>query len=217
MKTKSILLIGAGRFGKHLAVKLDELHHEVLAIDNNEERINEILEHVTGAQIGNSTKKEFLETLGVSNFDLCIVAIGGDFQSSLETTSLLKELGAKRIIARTSRDVQEKFLRMAGADEIVYPEKQVANWTAIRFSSDHIFDYMALDEDHAIYEIEVPEHWVGQTIAQVDIRKRYNLNILAIKENGLLRMNISPDMVLTSTETILVGGLTSDIQKCFQI
>ena len=106
---KSILLIGVGRFGKHIAMKLNELGHEVMAIDINEERINEILPYVVGAQIGNSTNFEFLRSLGINNYDVCIVAISSDFQSSLETTSLLKELGAKMVVSRAERDLDSFF------------------------------------------------------------------------------------------------------------
>ena len=214
---KSILLIGLGRFGKHIAVKLHELNHEVMAIDKNEERVDEVLPYVTNAQIGDSMKEEFLRSLGVGNYDVCIVAIGNDFQGSLETTSLLKELGAKKVVARAARDIQAKFLLRNGADEIVYPEKQLANWTAIRYSSDHIFDYIELDEEHAIFEIEMPMNWYGKTIAEIDIRRRYNINIMAVKKNGKLEMAVTPDMRLEEGEALLVLGRHSNIQKCFHI
>ena len=131
---KTVLLIGLGRFGRHIAQELNELKHQVLAVDKSEERVNQALPYVTNAQIGDSTDRMFLETLGVRDFDVCIVAIGDDFQSSLETTSLVKELGAKLVVSRAARDVHAKFLLRNGADEIVYPEKQLASWTAIRNS-----------------------------------------------------------------------------------
>ena len=173
---KSILLIGLGRFGRHVAEKLYELDHQVMAVDKQEDRVEAVMSYVTNAQIGDSTNMEFLETLGVSNFDVCIVAIASDFQSSLETTAYLKDLGAKMVVSRASRDVHARFLLRNGADEIVYPEKQVANWTAIRYSSEHIFDYVQLSDTHAIFEIEMPQNWVGKTIGQVDIRKKFNIN-----------------------------------------
>ncbi len=135
---KTILLIGLGRFGKNVAMKLHELNHEVMAIDRKEDRVEEVLPYVTNAQIGDSMNEAFLRSLGVGNYDVCIVAIGNDFQSSLETPSLLKELGARMVVSRAARDIQAKFLLRNGADEIVYPEKQLATWTAIRYSSDHI-------------------------------------------------------------------------------
>ena len=141
---KSVLLIGLGRFGRHLAVQLNQLGHEIMAVDHDEQRINEVMEYVTNAQIGDSTNPLFLSSLGIRNFDVCIVTISNDFQSSLETTSLLKEMGAKLVVSRAERDGQAKFLLRNGADEVIYPEKQVADWAAIRYTSDHILDYIEL-------------------------------------------------------------------------
>ena len=214
---KSILLIGLGRFGRHIARKLNDLNHEVMAVDQNEQRVNEVLPYVTNAQIGDSTSEEFLSSLGIRNFDACIVTIGDNFQNSLETASLLKELGAKKVIARASRGVQEKFLLRNGADEVVYPEKQLAAWTAIRCTSDHILDYIGLDGDYSMFELEIPEQWNGKTIIQLNIRKKYGINILGIRENGRLNMNITPDTCLDSGKSILVLGKQKDIQKCFHI
>ena len=214
---KNILLIGLGRFGRHIALQLNKLGHEVMAVDSNEERVNEILPIVTNAQIGDSTNTEFLKSLGIGNFDVCIVTIGESFQNSLETTSLLKELGAKLVVSRAERDVQEKFLLRNGADEVIYPEKQVANWAAIRYTADHIRDYIEVDEAHAIFEVEVPEGWIGKTVGDLDIRRKYSINIMATKENGKIKMAVSPDIVLTDNITLLVLGAYKDLQKCFRI
>ena len=214
---KNILLIGLGRFGRHIALQLNKLGHEVMAVDSNEERVNKILPIVTNAQIGDSTNTEFLKSLGIGNFDVCIVTIGGNFQNSLETTSLLKELGAKLVVSRAERGVQEKFLLRNGADEVIYPEKQVANWAAIRYTADHIRDYIEVDEAHAIFEVEVPEGWIGKTVGELDIRKEYSINIMATKENGKINMAVSPDTVLTGNITLLVLGAYKDLQKCFRI
>ena len=214
---KNILLIGLGRFGRHIALQLNKLGHEVMAVDSNEERVNKILPIVTNAQIGDSTNTEFLKSLGIGNFDVCIVTIGGNFQNSLETTSLLKELGAKLVVSRAERDVQEKFLLRNGADEVIYPEKQVANWAAIRYTADHIRDYIEIDEAHAIFEVEVPEGWIGKTVGELDIRRKYSINIMATKENGKINMAVSPDTVLTDNITLLVLGAYKELQKCFRI
>ena len=214
---KSILLIGLGRFGRHIAEKLYELKHQVMAVDSDEDRVSAILPFVTNAQIGDSTNEEFLSSLGIGNFDVCIVAIGDNFQNSLETTSLLKELGAKMVVSRASRDVHAKFLLRNGADEIVYPEHQLATWTAIRYSSDHIFDYIELDDDYAIFEVYIPDNWNGKTILELNLRKRHNINIMAIKHNDKLNLNIGPDTKLSSKDTLLVLGHHKEIQKCFHI
>lgn len=214
---KSVLLIGLGRFGRHIAMKLNDLNHQVMAVDSNEERVNAVLPFVTNAQIGDSTNEEFLSSLGIRNFDACIVAIGDNFQNSLETASLLKELGAKKVIARASRGVQEKFLLRNGADEVVYPEKQLASWTAIRCTSEHILEYIELDEDYSIFELTIPEDWDRKTIIQLDIRKKYGINILGVRENGKLNMNITPDTILGRGKSILVLGQHKAVQKCFRI
>ena len=215
---KSILLIGLGRFGRHVAMKLNELNHQVMAVDQDEKKVNAVLPYVTNAQIGDSTSEEFIADLGVRNFDFCIVAIGDSFQSSLETVSLLKDMGAKMVVARASRDVHAKFLLRNGADEVVYPEKQIGIWTAIRYSSDHISDYISLGDDHAIFEVSVPDAWVGKSVGQLDVRKRYSINILAIKEEGKFSMTvITPDTCMPAGSTILVLGTHKNIQKCFHI
>lgn len=214
---KSVLLVGLGRFGRHIAMKLNDLNHQVMAIDNNEERVNAVLSFVTNAQIGDSTNGEFLSSLGIRNFDACIVAIGDNFQNSLETASLLKELGAKKVIARASTGVQEKFLLRNGADEVVYPEKQLAAWTAIRCTSEYILDYIEIDNDYSIFELTVPAEWSGRTVVQLDLRKKYGINILGVRKNGNLDMNVTPDTVLGTGTSILVLGHPKAVQKCFRI
>lgn len=214
---KSILLIGLGRFGYHIAKKLDETRHHVMAIDKNDERVNAVLPYVTNAQIGDSTSSEFMASIGVSNFDICIVAIGDDFQSSLETTLLLKELGAGFVLARASRDIHSKFLLRNGADEVVYPERQLASWIAIRYTSNHIIDYIQLDDEHSIFEIPIPASWIGKTVGQLDIRKMHGINIMGIKRDGKMDCSISHETLLTENTTMLVLGKNQDIHKCFKI
>lgn len=214
---KSVLIIGLGNFGAMVAKQVRELGHQVLAVDKNEDRVNEALPIVRDALIGDSTNEEFLSSLGINNFDVCVVTIGSDFQSSLETTSLLKELGGKLVVARANREVQAKFLLRNGADEVVNPEKQIAKWTAIRYTSDHILDYIKLDDSHAIFEVAIPEEWVGKTVAELDIRRKYGINIMATKEDGEMNMTVLPDTVMSETKTLLVLGEQKAIQKCFHI
>ena len=214
---KNILLIGLGRFGRHIAMELSELGHEIMAVDVNEGRVDKVLPYVTNAQIGDSTNAEFLESLGIGNYDICFVTIGGSFQNSLETTSLLKELGAKMVISRAERDVQEKFLLRNGADKVIYPEKQVAKWSSIRYADDHILDYMEVDASHAIFEVAIPDEWIGRSVGELDIRRRYNINILAVKKEREVSVTISVDTVLEADSTLLVLGDYKAIQKFFHI
>ena len=214
---KNILLIGLGRFGRHLAVELNELGHEVMAVDDDEDRVNEILPYVTNAQIGDSTNANFLKSLGIGNFDICFVTISANFENSLETTSLLKELGAKIVISRAERDIQKKFLLRNGADQVVYPERQVAKWASIRYTADHILDYMEIDASHAIFEAEVPEEWLGKTIGELDVRRKYNINIIAVKDKGGVNIALSTDTLLKQDATILVIGEHKAIKRWFNM
>ena len=217
MKKKSVLLIGLGRFGIYIALTLHELGHEVMAVDENEERVNDAMPYVTDGQIGDSTNEALLKSLGIKNYDVCIVTIGGDFQSSLETTCLLKELGAQKVVSRAEQDVQAKFLLRNGADEIIYPEKQLAAWAAIRYSSDHILDYIELGDSCSIFEVSVPSAWVGKTVVEIDIRRKYNVNIIATKKGGKINAVVTADTILSGDETLLVLGDYKALRKCFDI
>ena len=214
---KSILLIGLNHLGSLLARQLYSLGHQIMAVDKEEARVNRILPYVTDAQIGDSTDEGFLRSLDVTSYDVCIVTIGKDFQSSLETTSLLKSLGARLVVARADREVQEKFLLQNGADEVINPEKQIAEWAAIRYASDHILDYIRLDEDHAIFEVPGPPEWTGKSIGQIDIRKKYGISIMGVKDDGKMNLSVTPETVLSRTKTMLVLGERRAIRKCFRI
>lgn len=214
---KTVLLIGLGRFGTNMAKELNNLGCQVMAVDISEERVNDAMDFLTRAQIGDSTRKEFLKNLGVKNFDLCVVTVSDDFQSSLETTSALKELDAKYIVSRAANDAQEKFLRLAGADDVVYPEQQMAKWAAIRYGLDNILDYIELDDDHAIFEVNVPKGWIGKSIGELDVRRRYGVNIMGVKKDGVLNVGITPETVLTEDKTLFAVGEYKALQKCFRL
>ncbi len=214
---KSFLLIGLNNFGYLLAKELLDLGHQIMAVDKNEERVNGILPFVTDAQIGDSTNEMFLRSLGINNYDVCIVNIGGDFQSSLETTSLLKEMGAKLVVSRADREVQAKFLLRNGADEVIRPDKQIAEWTAIRYASNHILDYIKLDDDHVLFQVAVPSEWEGKSIGQLDIRRNHGINIMAVKDGEKMNLSITPETVLDKNKSMLVLGEHKAIKKCFKI
>ena len=133
---KSILIIGLGRFGTHLCMNLSKLDNEIMIVDECEERLEDLLPYVTSAKIGDCTNIKVLESLGVSNFDLCIVCIGNNFQNSLEVTSLLKDLGAKHIVSKANRDIHAKFLLRNGADEVIFPDRDIAEKLAVSLSAD---------------------------------------------------------------------------------
>ncbi|MCI5723416.1 MAG: TrkA family potassium uptake protein [Erysipelotrichaceae bacterium] len=214
---KQILIVGMGRFGRHIARKLNELNIQVLGIDTDEDKVREVLPYVTNAEVGDATNQEFLKTLGIKNFDVCIVAVGDNFLASLEITSYLKELGAKKVVSRAARDTQEKFLLRNGADAVVYPEKLMGNLTAMRYSSENIFDYIQIGKDFAVFEIAVPQEWLGKTIGQADVRKHYSINIIAIKKNDEVSVTPGASHILTADESLLVIGRDRDIRNAFHI
>ena len=210
---KTVLIIGMGRFGQHLCRKMLKLNNEVMIVDRNEEAMEDLLPLVTNAKIGDCTNEEVLHSLGIGNFDLCFVCMGTNFQSSLEITSLLKEAGAKYVISKATRDIQAKFLLRNGADAVVYPEKDIAERIAVRYSADNVFDYIELDEEYSIYEIPPLREWIGKTIGEVDFRARLNSSIIGTKLNGITSFLPGADHVFRADEHLMVIGKKKDIDK----
>ena len=214
---KSVLVIGIGRFGYHLIDQLNKAGDEIMAVDSSEERINPVLGMVTSSLIGDATDENFIKSLGVSTFDVCFVAIGDNFQSSLETTSLLKENGARYVVARASRSVQEKFLLRNGADSVVFPERQLAEWSAIRYCSATVVDYLEYPGAYSIFEVKVPKAWIGKSLVDLGIRNKLHLNVLSIKRNNESILEFPADLVFEENDTVTVFGADKDIKKSFNI
>lgn len=202
---KSFLIVGLGRFGHHLAANLLEHGNEVMIIDMDEKKIEDLVPFATSAKIGDCTNPEVLKSLGVGNFNAVFVCIGTNFQSSLEITSQLKEMGAKRVISKATRDIQAKFLLRNGADEVIYPEKDLAENLAARYSVSNVFDYMELDQGYAIYEIPPLKEWVNKSIRESDIAAKYHISILGIRRNeGPSTIMPSADYVIRAEEHLMV-------------
>lgn len=210
---KSILIIGMGRFGRHLCRNLAELGNQVMIVDEVEENLQEMLPYVVSAKIGDCTNEAVLKSLGVDNFDLCFVCIGTNFQSSLEITSMLKELGARRVISKANRDIHAKFLLRNGADEVIYPDRDIAERLAVRHSANNVFDYIELTDEYSIYEIPPLRVWVGKSIKELGIRNRYHINILGTKKNEAANLMPRPDYVIREDEHLMVIGKKVDIDK----
>lgn len=210
---KSILVIGMGRFGRHLCQKFMSLNNEVMIVDRDEAAVNDLANTVTSAQIADCTDEEVLRSLGVHNFDLCFVCVGTDFTSSLLITSMLKDMGAKRVISKASRDIQAKLLLRNGADEVVYPERDSAERMAVRQSAENVFDYIELTDGYSIYEIPPLENWIGRSVREVDVRNRFKINILAVKEGGELRPLPGAEYVFSGKEHLLALASQEDARK----
>lgn len=209
---KSILVIGIGRFGKHLCQDLTENGNDVMAVDCREENLEELLPVVTSVKIADCTKEEVLRSFGVGNFDICFVCIGTNFQSSLEVTSLLKELGAKYVISKATRDIQAKFLLRNGADEVIYPDRDIASRIASRVSANHVYDYVEMGE-YSIYEIQPMDEWIGKSIREVDFRAKYKTNIAGIKVGEEVDVLPSPEHIFTREEHLMLMGKKEDIDR----
>lgn len=210
---KSILMIGMGKFGHLLCMNMAELDNEIMIVDEDEERLSDLLSLVTSAQIGDCTNVEVLKSLGIRNFDVCFVCISGNFQNSLEITSLLKELGASYVVSKAERDIQAKFLLRNGADEVIYPERDIAERAAKKFSSNHVFDYLELTDDYGIYEIPLLREWIGKSIRELNFRVRYQVSILGIKTGEDLNLLPSADHIFEKDQHLMVIGQKRDIDR----
>ena len=210
---KSILIIGLGRFGTHLCKDLAKLNNEIMIVDKDEENLEDLLPYVTSAKIGDCTNEKVLKSLGVGNFDICFVCIGENFQSSLEITSLIKDLGAKYVVSKANRDIHAKFLLRNGADEVIYPDRDIAEKVAVRFSANHVFDYVELGGGFSIYEMAPLPEWIGKTVLDVNVRAKYNANILGVKQNGIMTVMPGPDYVFQADEHLMLMGQKDDIGK----
>lgn len=209
---KSILIIGLGHFGKHIAAKFIENGHDIMAIDRNEDKADAAVDLIPHILIGDATDERFMKSVGVSDFDLAVIAISDNFQSTLEITVLLKDLGCKYIVARASKDSHKKLLLRNGADYVSYAEREVAERLAISLGNDNIFDFIELTDEIGIYEVSVPKDWLGKNVVELNIRNKYCVNVLATKEDGVINPMPAAHQ-FKATETIMVMGRQKDVYK----
>ncbi len=210
---KSILVIGMSRFGRHLAKRLADLGNDVMIVDKNEEIINKHGSYFTDALCGDCTNEDIVRALGVDNFDICFVAIGDDFQSSLVITALLKENGAKYIVTKAKQDIQEDLLKRIGADEVVYPDKAIAEKVARKFNAKNVFDFIELTDEYSVYETAIKPEWEGKSINELNIRQKYKINIIAIKAGTYLNPIPGADYIFRGDDHIIIIGKNSDVAK----
>ena len=208
---KSILVIGMGTLGVHLAAKMQELGNDVMIVDRSEERIQELSTQFKNSFVGDCVNEGVLRSLGVNNFDICFVAVGENSYASLEITSLLKELGAKYVVSKAKRVRQADFLRKIGADEVFFPEREIAEKLAVRYNATNIFDYIELTSEYSIFEIPILPEWSGKNITEIDVRRTYNINIIAVKQNGILTPVSDGNFIFREGDHIVVIGKSSDV------
>lgn len=213
---KSFLIIGMGSFGHHLCRCLAKEKCEIMIVDECQEKIEDMLPYVASAKIGDCTNIEVLRSFDIPSFDACFVCIGTSFQNSLEITSLLKELGAKKVFSKADRDIQVKFLLKNGADEVIYPEKDVASRIALRESSYNIFDFIQLSKEYSIVELRPLDKWIGKSVRELNFRVKYHLTILASVKNGEITPIQNADYTIRDDEHIMVLGHEEDVRKALK-
>ncbi len=210
---KSVLVIGMGRFGTYLAKRLAELGNQVMIADKDEETINRLSHYFVDAIIGDCSCEEVLSEIGVNNFDICFVTMGDSFQPSLEVTALLKDMGAKHVVSMSASEIQSKFLLRNGADEVIYPQMDMAYKAAIKYNANNIFDFIKLGNDYGIFEIKVPREWVGKDVVRANIRKEYALNVLAVKKGNADAVYAAADYVFQEDDHVIVAGAFKSVDR----
>ena len=212
---KSFAVIGLGRFGRSLAEKLGELGADVLAVDKNMAVVEDIGDFVTQAATGDCTDEKVLRTLGIKDFDCAVVAISENIEASIMITSALKSLGVGYIVSKAKSSLHAKVLRQIGADRVVFPEADFGEKLAQGLLSANILDFIELSDKYAIMEIKMPESWAGKTLAELDIRKKYGINVVAVKEpeTGFIDVSPNPAKPLEKDRLLVVIGANDDIKK----
>ena len=209
----TVLIIGVGQFGTHIAKRMEELRCEVMAVDAVAEAVEDVLSLVVSAKVGDCTNEEVLRSFGIPDFDACFVCVSSDFKNSLQITGLLRELGARKVICKANDDIHKKFLLRNGADQVIYPEKEAAISLAVSESSDDIFDCIPMTAEYSIYELKVPDRWVGKSILELSVRSKYHLNILGLKSGGAIQPMPGADHVFKADEHVMVMGLVEDVRR----
>lgn len=215
---RSFLIIGMGKFGHHLCEALLDMGNDVMIVDSNEDRVEDLISRVESVQIGDCTDEAVIRSLGVSNFDIVFVCIGANFQNSLEVTWLVKQAGAKHLVSKANRDVHAKFLLRNGADEVIYPDRDIADRMARAYSADSIYDYFEIEDGVSIYEIRMLDEWVGKSLREMNFRQNYKINVAGIK-SGAGKVNVLPDAdyKFQKDDRLLIAGADEDVSKLLHL
>jgi len=212
---KQFVVIGIGRFGRSVAERLCELGHEVMAIDTNEEAIQKISERVTHAVTADATDENVLKSLGVRNFDVGVVSISSDIQSSIIITLMLKELGVGYIVAKAKDEIHAKVLLKIGADRVVFPERDMGERVAHNLIATNILEFIELSPEHSIIEFAVLKSWVGKDLRDLNLRVKYGVNVVAIRNTNSDQINVSPkaDNKIKEGDILIVIGNNDDLKR----
>ncbi|WP_294394799.1 TrkA family potassium uptake protein [uncultured Clostridium sp.] len=213
MTKKQFVVIGLGRFGESLARTVYDMGHDVLVIDMDEEKVEDIADYVTHAVQLDATDENALKKIGLRNFDIAVVSIGGDIQSSVMATLLLKEMGLKFIVAKAQSDLHAKVLSKIGANKVIMPEKDTGRRVAHNLVSSNILDYIELSSEYSIMEIEALDSWTQKSLKELDLRKKYGINVVAIKDGKNVNVSPGADEIIREKDIIVALGSQQDLGK----
>ena len=213
MAKKSFLVIGLGRLGTSLALTLSKMGHDVLAVDRNEEHVSAIADHVTHSMIADASEERVLKQLGVSNFDCVVVAVGDDLRSSILTTVLCKEQGAKRVISKAYDDLHAKLLVKTGADKVIMPERETGVRLAHALANESVLDIIELSQEYSITEMRVPQEWVDKSLQELDVRARYKVSVIAVKRGESMNVAVGAGYTLREGDEIIMLGANDCLQR----
>jgi len=211
---KQFVVIGLGRFGSSVATALSQTGNDVLCVDTSEALVDDIAPYVTHAVQADATDEKALKALGIRNFDAAVIAIGGDIQASILVTMLCKEQGLEHVLVKAQSEIHAKVLEKIGADKIVFPERDMGIKVAHNLASANILDFIELSPDYSVIEVDTIQKWIGKTLVDLNFRRLYNVNIMAIKEEeGDVNINPSADDIIKKDDNLVVTGLNEDIRK----
>lgn len=216
---KSFLVIGLGRFGAAVAQELSALGQEVLALDIDAENVQHIADQVTQAIQGDAQDEAVLRSVGARNFDCCVVAVGADMEASILITVMLKEMGAKYIVAKAMTPIHARVLERVGADRVVLPEIDMGQRLAQRLARTNVVDYIGVSDEFSIVEIHPPKSWVGNSLGKLGVRAKHQINVLAIRhgEGGQVDVNPQPDKVIGPDDLLIVIGTNEQVNSVVEL
>jgi len=210
---KQFVVIGCGRFGSSVALKLTELGSEVMVVDNNEDTIQSISDKVIHAVQADATDENSINALGIRNFDVAIITIGSNIQSSILVTLMVKELGVKHIIAKAMNELHAKVLYRIGADRVVFPEREMGVRIAKNLVSSNILEYIELAPDYSIVEVVALDQWIGKSLIDLNMRANYGINVMAIKQGTEIDIAVYANTVIAEGDVLVVIGHNDDLKK----
>ena len=210
---ESYAVIGLGRFGSAMAQELMAAGCEVLAIDQDEEKVQRLAESVTDAVVADARDEAVLHSLGIRNYDCGVVAIGSDVAASILITLLLKEAGVAKLVCKASDDIHKKALQKVGADRVVIPEKEMAGRVARSLATPNVMDYIELSDQFAIVERSVPESWIGRSLKQLNVRNKYGISVIAFRRNREMIVSPNPDEPIARGDVLIVLGRGDDLSR----